>query len=146
MIPPPSTKDGEDVHKRYEEIVTGRSEGLKGHTYYGYQKNLLTVVENNFEQAGFTLLDNNVSLIQGLYENTLYIDEPIALAHIDCDWYESVGLCLERISPCLVSGGVMVIDDYYYYSGCRQAVDEFLSTYGNQYRRVEKSRLHLQKI
>lgn len=146
MIPPPSEKDGEDVHKRYAEITSGKSEGLKGQTYYGYQKNLIKVVENNFNQAGFPLAENNITLVQGLYEDTLVLDEPVALAHIDCDWYESVKLCLERIAPHVSSGGVMIIDDYYYYDGCRQAVDEFLAEHPRQYTPLQKSRLHLRKI
>lgn len=146
MIPPPSDADGEDVHKRYAVIVSGQSEGLKGHTYYGYQENLIKVVEDNFAREGFPLADNNISLIKGLYEDTLLIDEPVAFAHIDCDWYDSVRLCLERIGPRLVSGGVMIIDDYYYYSGCHRAVDEFLAVHAGRYEQAHKSRLHLRKL
>lgn len=146
MIPPPSEKDGEDVHKRYAEIVSGKSEGLKGQIYYGYQENLINVVENNFNQAGFPLAENNITLVQGLYEDTLVLDEPVALAHIDCDWYESVRLCLKRIAQHVSSGGIIIIDDYYYYDGCRQAVDEFLAEHSRQYTPLQKSRLHLRKV
>ncbi len=146
MIPPPSCADGEDVHKRYATIVSGRSEGLKGNLYYGYQENLIKVVEDNFAREGFPLANNNISLIKGLYEDTLFVDEPVAFAHIDCDWYESVRLCLERIAPCLVSGGIMVIDDYYHYSGCRRAVDEFLTAQSGCYEQSHKNRLHLRKL
>ena len=55
-------------------------------------------------------------------------DEPLALAHVDCDWYDSVRTCLERIVPRLVPGGVLVIDDYYRWSGCRSAVDDYFAT------------------
>lgn len=83
-----------------------------------------------------------MSLIEGLFEDTIRPSTPVALAHIDGDWYESVKVCLERIWPALPPGGVMVVDDYDAWSGCRTAVDEFLS--GRPDCRVERwSRLHL---
>src|SRR5438105_1980356 len=48
MIPPPSERDGTDVRKRYRTIVRGKSEGLGGDTYYGYQDNLLERVRASF--------------------------------------------------------------------------------------------------
>jgi hypothetical protein len=38
MIPPPTNKDGEDVQNRYEAISQGKSKGLGGDKYYGYEK------------------------------------------------------------------------------------------------------------
>ena len=145
MMPPPSQQDGADVHARYDEIVSGKSAGLKGSVYYGYQENLLNVVENNFFQYGFPIREHSVRLIKGLYEDTLHIDVPVILAHIDCDWHDSVKICLERIAPHIISGGVMIIDDYHHYSGCRLAVDEFMSK-DDKFERINgKSRLHLWK-
>jgi asparagine synthase (glutamine-hydrolysing) len=144
LIPPPSDKDGADVHERYAEIASGRSAGLRGKPYYGYARELLGQVKDNFSANGFDTESNNISLIQGLYRDTLTVDAPVALAHIDCDWYESVRLCLERIAPRVSPGGVMVIDDYYHYSGCKAATDEFLNTgAGKLFRKRKKSRLHL---
>ena len=145
MIPPPSKQDGADVHARYAEIVSGKSAGLKGNVYYGYQENLLNVVGNNFSRYGFPIAEHSVRLIKGLYQDTLRIDEPVMLAHIDCDWYDSVKLCLERIAPHMVNGGVMVIDDYHHYSGCRQAVKEFMLQHDTFEQINGKSRLHLRK-
>jgi predicted O-methyltransferase YrrM len=73
----------------------------------------------------------------------MQIKDHIALAHIDGDWYESVKTCLERIEPHLVSGGVLVIDDYDAWSGCRTAVDEYFSDKKNLYQYIRKARLHL---
>lgn len=121
MIPPPSERDDEDVHERYEIIKSGKSEGIgdKG-KYYGYEEDLLTKVTENFRSHGLPLRENNIHLIQGLFEDILLISENIALAHIDCDWYDSVMVCLERIEPHLVSGGVLVIDDYHAWSGAEK--------------------------
>ena len=40
MIPPPSEKDGADVHERYRIIRTGQSKGIGGGKYYGYEEDL----------------------------------------------------------------------------------------------------------
>jgi O-methyltransferase len=53
---------------------------------------------------------------------------PIALLHVDCDFYDSVKLCLEIAYPQVVPGGFVVIDDYGAWKGCRKAVDQFLSS------------------
>ncbi len=52
----------------------------------------------------------------------------IALLRIDGDWYESTKICLDSLFPNVVSGGIVVIDDYGKWSGCRKAVDEFLAS------------------
>ncbi|MFN9838368.1 MAG: hypothetical protein ACK56L_20095 [Pseudanabaena sp.] len=43
------------------------------------------------------MIDNNISLVKGFFEDHLIIDKPVVLAHIDCDWYDSVSTSLERI-------------------------------------------------
>jgi asparagine synthase (glutamine-hydrolysing) len=143
QIPPPSSEDGQDAHHRYEQIKSGKSTGINGNIYYGYQDNLMEVVSQNFSTYGYPLLENQAELIKGYFENTLQFNEPVALAHIDCDWYESVKICLNNISPQLLVGGRMVIDDYFDWSGCKQAVDEFLSTHKADFRVDIKSRLSI---
>lgn len=143
MIPPPSGKDGADVHKRYNVIRNGRSTGIGGNKYYGYQENLLEKVTENFRRHGMPVEKNNVHLVSGRFQDTLRVDEPVALAHIDCDWYESVLICLRRIEPYLVQGSVLVIDDYDAWSGCRKAVDEYFSDKQGRYEFIRKSRLHI---
>jgi len=51
---------------------------------------------------------------------------PLALLRIDGDWYESTRIVLEHLYPKVVHGGIVVVDDYGYWPGCRKAVDEFL--------------------
>ena len=143
MIPPPSDADDQDVHERYEVIRSGQSEGLGGDRYYGYEENLLAKVAENFETHGVSLQAHRVELVQGLFEDTMNFDEAVCIAHVDGDWYESVATCLERIHPVLVPGGVMIIDDYFAWSGARKAVDDFLVRQGGAYRTVRKERLHL---
>lgn len=125
MIPPPGDEDGGDVHERYEKITKGDSIGIKKDLYYGYEKDLLGKVKGSLAEFNLTEEKDNIHLIQGLYEETLKIEEPIAFAHIDCDWYSSVMTSLNEIEPNLSKGGVMIIDDYYAWSGCKTAIDEY---------------------
>lgn len=142
LIPPPSEKDGEDVHNRYEKIVDGRATGRGGEAYYGYRDDLYTEVRESFARHGFAVEDSHVDLVRGLFEDTILGDEPVAVAHLDGDWYESTRTCLERVVPRLVPGGRLVIDDYHYWSGCRTAVDEFLVDHPELTREMH-ARLHL---
>ena len=143
MIPEPSSNDGPDVHQRYRVIKSGRSRGLGGRKYYGYEDNLFDQVVENFARHEVPVDTNNVHLAKGLFEDTLYPAGPVALAHIDGDWYESVMTCLRRVGPHLVPGGVLVIDDYDNYSGCRRAVDEYFRDRPSEYEFVRRSRLHI---
>jgi hypothetical protein len=143
MIPPPSDRDGEDVHQRYERIRNGTSRGIGGKTYYGYEQNLIEKVTDNFRKHSVPVEANNVHLVQGMFQDTLHVDDKVALAHIDGDWYESVMTCLQRIEPRLISGGVLVIDDYFQWSGCRTAVDEYFCDKQEGYDFIKKARLHI---
>jgi asparagine synthase (glutamine-hydrolysing) len=108
-------------------IQTGQSEseGIGGDPYYGYVDRLYEKVAGNFQELGYPLEENQVTLIRGLVQDTLHVNEPVCLAHIDVDWYEPVLTCLERIEPQLSMGRTLVIDDYLAWSGCQRAVDEY---------------------
>ena len=53
------------------------------------------------------------------------IPEKIAVLRLDTDWYDSSKLELERMFHCLVPGGVLILDDYFYWKGQKDATDEF---------------------
>lgn len=122
MIPAPSSTDGQDVHDRYAEIRLGKSAGIGEDIYYGYRNDLRDHVERTVLWASRNI---DVTLHQGLYEKSFWPSGSVALVHLDCDWYESVKVCLERVWPFLSPGGRVIIDDYYAWSGARKAVDEF---------------------
>ena len=143
MIPPPSERDGPDVHARYETIRSGQSAGIGGRAYYGYEENLLERVRGHFVREGYPPEEHRVTFVQGLFQDTLHPDGPVAVAHIDGDWYESVRTCLERIEPHLPVGGVLVIDDYEAWSGCRMAVDEYFADKRDRYTFESRARLHI---
>jgi hypothetical protein len=142
MIPPPTERDGGDVHKRYEKIAGGQAKGVGGDTYYGYHDDLYQEVTESFGRLGVPAADHNVELIQGLFEDTIDLDGPVAFAHLDGDWYESTMTCLTRIAPLLVPGGRIVLDDYYAWSGCRTAVDEYFKD-RDGFRIERRAKLHV---
>ena len=142
MIPPPTEQDGPDVHARYEKIAAGEAKGVGGDTYYGYRDDLYQEVTDSFSRLGVPAAEHNVELIRGLFEDTIDLDEPVALAHLDGDWYESTMTCLARIAPLVVPGGRIVLDDYYQWSGCRDAVDEYFSG-RDGFRLERRAKLHV---
>ena len=147
MIPPPSKNDGDDAHQRYEEIVRGNSQDLGGDRYYGYMGDLSEKIRDTFAKYGYPAEPNHVRLIKGLFQETLHPDTPVALAHLDCDWFESVMICLERIVPLLSVGGIIVVDDYDHWSGARRAVEAYFSLQKKEnFQFIYRSRLHIRKI
>lgn len=142
-IPAPSDKDGADVHERYAVIADGGATGLGDDVYYGYREDLLGEVRSSFARLGVPVEQHRVELVKGLFEDTIELgDEPVALAHLDGDWYESTMVCLERIVPRLAPGGRLVIDDYYSWSGCRRAVDDYFKGRSG-FRLLERAKLHV---
>jgi len=145
MIPPPGDNDDRDVHHRYQSIVEGHSKGLGGEVYYGYRENLLEDVRRSFTEFGLNPRRNSISLVPGLFQDTIPTTGAVALAHLDGDWYASTMTCLERIVPRLSVGGRLVVDDYKMWSGCRTAVDEYFST-NRGCELTMKARLHIVRV
>ncbi len=67
----------------------------------------------------------------GWFQDTVPVDskaiDKIAILRLDGDWYQSTKVCLDNLYDRVVKGGVVIIDDYGYSSGCKKAVDEFLA-------------------
>ncbi|MFJ3433250.1 TylF/MycF/NovP-related O-methyltransferase [Streptomyces cyaneofuscatus] len=88
-------------------------------------------------QAGFENVPypkERVHYVRGRVEDTVPAQAPeqIAILRLDTDWYASTKHELEHLYSRLVSGGVLLIDDYGYWQGSRQAVDEFLDKTGER--------------
>jgi hypothetical protein len=75
----------------------------------------------------------NYDLVKGDVNETIpaYIEENpelrISLLNIDIDVYEATKTILEELYPRLVSGGVVLFDDYGKFPGETKAVDEYFS-------------------
>jgi O-methyltransferase len=76
-------------------------------------------------------LKDRVTLVKGYFENTLekYSEKKFSFVHLDCDTYGSYKTCLEFFYPRVVSGGIILLDEYNDppWPGCNKAVDEFLT-------------------
>jgi len=76
---------------------------------------------------------NNIELVQGDIIKTVpdYYDRSpqakISLLHIDVDVYEPTKVILETLYNRVVSGGIIIFDDYSTVNGETRAIDEFLS-------------------
>jgi hypothetical protein len=66
--------------------------------------------------------------VKGKVEETIpgVVPAQIALLRLDTDWYESTYHELTHLYPLLSKNGVLIIDDYGYWEGCRKATDQFL--------------------
>lgn len=73
-----------------------------------------------------------IRLVRGPVEQTLPARAPerLALLRLDTDWYESTRHELEHLYPRVSSGGVLIVDDYGHWEGCRRAVDEYFAARG----------------
>ncbi len=49
----------------------------------------------------------------------------VAFLHVDADWYDSVTLVLNTFYDLIPSGGCVVLDDFGYWEGCREAFYDF---------------------
>jgi hypothetical protein len=75
---------------------------------------------------------SQVHFVKGKVEDTLPAHAPtrIAILRLDTDWYESTRHELEQLYPRLSAGGILIVDDYGHWAGCRQAVDEYFASHG----------------
>lgn len=58
-----------------------------------------------------------------------FVPKEIAVLRLDTDWYESTKHELDTFYDSVVPGGVVIIDDYGHWKGCKKAVDEFLEVH-----------------
>jgi hypothetical protein len=114
-LPEPGTRDGERARTEWAR--------------HGGQFNVGDVGKppEAFRVAG--LSDCVLHLRRGWFRDTLPAATAeiggVAILHIDADWYDSVKLCLKALYPLVVKGGLVILDDYGHWPGCRAAVDEF---------------------
>ena len=68
-----------------------------------------------------------ITPVKGWFKDTVpFFTDNIVILRLDGDWYESTKVCLENLYDKVVSGGIIILDDYGYWKGCKEATDEFL--------------------
>ena len=134
---PTSEKDDQKSKNRYKSIAAGQSTGIGNDTYYGYRSDLFSEVVDAFARHQCPVDNRRVFLHKGLFEQAWRQSpegEKVAVAHIDCDWYDPVKFCIAATLPRLNSGSIfLVFDDYHDYGGARTAIDELLSEHGDSF-------------
>jgi O-methyltransferase len=84
-------------------------------------------VRENLVATGYP--EERLHFVKGPVEATIPATVPgdLALLRLDTDWYESTLHELQQLYPLLSPGGVLIIDDYGHWEGCRRAVDEYFA-------------------
>jgi hypothetical protein len=73
-----------------------------------------------------------LQFVRGKVEETLLRTLPVTIAilRLDTDFYHSTQQELTHLFPRLIRGGVLILDDYGAWQGCRRAVDEYFAEPG----------------
>jgi O-methyltransferase len=130
---PDKEVDGERAIREAKELSRGGGVGGK-----------LVPLEGFYDTMGGTgTLEGNKRLLEGeigydpnflhyhpgWFQDTLPKDaaqiKRVAILRLDADWYASTKICLEYLYGKVVKGGIVIVDDYGCYEGCRKAVDEW---------------------
>lgn len=124
-MPPPTEEDRRQDGRSAAELMaaSARTSGV-------WAVASLDDVRAGMARTGYP--EHLVHYVPGLVEDTVpqQAPEQISVLRLDTDWYASTKHELDTLYPRLVSGGVLLIDDYGWWQGSRKAVDEFLDETG----------------
>lgn len=91
-------------------------------------------VKDNFKK--FDLLDHNIFFIEGDVTKTLLesknVPAAISILRIDTNWYKSTKMIFEKLYPKLKIGGILLSNDYAYWSGSKKATDDYFEKNSNR--------------
>ncbi len=120
-LPKPGPKDGLREKKSF---------------FAGWNKGAKERVQDIF--ARFGIWNDSVKIVPGWFQNTLSQNDlkEISLLHVDADWYDSVKYVLDTLFDKVSPGGIVVLDDYGCWDGCKQATHDFL-----QERKIDRAAL-----
>ncbi|RFC73997.1 TylF/MycF/NovP-related O-methyltransferase [Streptomyces sp. AcE210] len=124
---PPTEEDLRRDGKSAEELLAAQ----------GKDRPIWAVATLDDVKSGFRSVpypEDRLHFVQGKVEDTVpqQAPEQISILRLDTDWYASTKHELDHLYDRLVPGGVLLIDDYGYWQGSRQAVDEFLEKTGER--------------
>lgn len=87
----------------------------------------LDEVKRNLFSTGYP--QERMSFMEGKVEETIpgSVPSEIALLRLDTDFYESTYHELEHLFPKLSPNGVLIIDDYGWWKGSREATDKYFA-------------------
>lgn len=120
---------GRDIHIQSGQSarkLLDRQDPLPGSHIWGIAA--LDEVKRNMRSTGYPA--EKLVFRKGPVEETLRDAKPhaVSILRLDTDWYESTLVELHQLWPKLVRSGVLIIDDYGWWKGQRDAVDEFFGS------------------
>jgi len=121
---PPTEIDIDNQGKSARELL---AENPKSTENYLWAYAPLEEVQKNISQTRYP--EHLLKFIVGKVEDTIPEQAPaqISLLRLDTDWYESTYHELVHLFPRLVSGGIIIIDDYGHWQGSKKAVDQYIN-------------------
>lgn len=83
-------------------------------------------VKKNLLSTGYP--EENLIFVKGKVEDTIpkIISLKISLLRLDTDWYSSTYHEMKYLFPRLSKNGILLLDDYNYWKGSKEAVDKYL--------------------
>lgn len=107
-----------------KDMEIAKAKGLPLHTVTGY-----IAISDTYAREIAANLGVQPHIIKGWFNETLpkYKTEigPIAVLRLDGDTYSSTEQALNVLYESVVPGGIIVVDDYYDFKGCREALYDF---------------------
>lgn len=130
-MPQPSARDHSDAtFWMYGKTIDEVDHAMMAGDLVGSEVNLADYDACLRYLKGTGYPENQIHLVKGWFQKTLPAMRdnigPIAILRIDGDLYESTRVVLDHLFDSVVERGVVIIDDYGAFAGCREAVDEFL--------------------
>lgn len=124
-MPPPTEKDRQGTGSQSAAQILASEKKNSDSLHWAIAP--MEDVRKNIFSTGYP--SELIHLVKGKVEETIpsTISQQIAVLRLDTDWYESTRHELNHLYPLLVDQGVLIIDDYGYWQGARQAVDEYFA-------------------
>jgi O-methyltransferase len=91
------------------------------------------VIRDRMLRAG--MADDRLVLIEGLVETTVNRLHPssIAILRLDADLFDPTFDALKTLYHLVQPGGILIVDDYGHWKGCKDAVDKFFAERGGAF-------------
>ncbi len=109
--------------------VTTERDGDEAHKYVGMCKAEEADVHTIMRLTGATGYEYAIE--KGWFCESFKrpLPKQVAILHIDADWYESVSIVLNTFYPLVPEGGCVILDDFGYWEGCREAFYDFCAKF-----------------
>ena len=110
-------------------IEDGKSNAHKGGWWNHSQRHVVELLQFNGIDRSF--ISENITFVPGRLSDSMsaYDGVPIALLHLDVDFYDSYRTALESLYDYVAPGGIIAFDEYRdpTWPGATRAIDEFFT-------------------